>query len=61
MRKRRLLRPSVVAGHLPEAARKVLVMRALIFSGTPAGVGLAMKPPLYLKAGDVVELGIDSP
>lgn len=31
----------------------------LILTGTPAGVGLGMKPPLYLKAGDVVELGID--
>ena len=24
-----------------------------------AGVGLGMKPPQYLKAGDMVELGID--
>ena len=31
----------------------------LISTGTPAGVGLGMKPPLYLKEGDVVELGID--
>lgn len=31
----------------------------LILTGTPAGVGLGMKPPLYLKAGDVVELGVD--
>ena len=31
----------------------------LISTGTPAGVGLGMNPPLYLKAGDVVELGID--
>jgi 2,4-diketo-3-deoxy-L-fuconate hydrolase len=31
----------------------------LISTGTPAGVGLGMKPPQYLKAGDVVELGID--
>jgi 2-keto-4-pentenoate hydratase/2-oxohepta-3-ene-1,7-dioic acid hydratase in catechol pathway len=31
----------------------------VISSGTPAGVGLGMKPPQYLKAGDVVELGID--
>lgn len=32
----------------------------VISTGTPAGVGLGMKPPQYLKAGDVVELGIDS-
>ena len=32
----------------------------LISTGTPAGVGLGMKPdPVFLKAGDVVELGID--
>jgi 2,4-diketo-3-deoxy-L-fuconate hydrolase len=31
----------------------------IISTGTPAGVGLGFKPPQYLKAGDVVELGID--
>lgn len=31
----------------------------VISTGTPAGVGLGMKPPQYLKAGDVVELGVD--
>ena len=31
----------------------------IISTGTPAGVGLGMNPPLYLKPGDVVELGID--
>ncbi|MGH9513979.1 MAG: fumarylacetoacetate hydrolase family protein [Terriglobales bacterium] len=31
----------------------------VISTGTPAGVGLGMNPPRYLKAGDVVELGID--
>jgi 2,4-didehydro-3-deoxy-L-rhamnonate hydrolase len=31
----------------------------VISTGTPFGVGLGMKPPQYLKAGDVVELGID--
>ena len=31
----------------------------VISTGTPAGVGLGMKPPIYLKPGDVVELGID--
>jgi 2,4-didehydro-3-deoxy-L-rhamnonate hydrolase len=32
----------------------------VISTGTPAGVGLGMKPnPQYLKLGDVVELGID--
>ena len=32
----------------------------LISTGTPPGVGLGMKPPKYLKAGDVVELEIES-
>ena len=32
----------------------------IISTGTPAGVGLGMKPPQYLHPGDVVELGIDS-
>jgi 2,4-didehydro-3-deoxy-L-rhamnonate hydrolase len=31
----------------------------IISTGTPAGVGLGMKPPLYLSPGDSVELGID--
>ena len=31
----------------------------LISTGTPPGVGLGMKPPKYLKAGDVVELEIE--
>jgi 2-keto-4-pentenoate hydratase/2-oxohepta-3-ene-1,7-dioic acid hydratase in catechol pathway len=30
----------------------------LISTGTPPGVGLGMKPPQYLKAGDIVELEI---
>lgn len=31
----------------------------IISTGTPAGVGLGFNPPIYLKAGDVVELGAD--
>ncbi len=31
----------------------------VISTGTPPGVGMGMKPPRYLKAGDVVTLGID--
>ena len=31
----------------------------IISTGTPAGVGLGMKPPVYLAPGDKVELGID--
>ena len=32
----------------------------VISTGTPAGVGLGMNPQMYLNAGDVVELGIES-
>jgi 2,4-diketo-3-deoxy-L-fuconate hydrolase len=31
----------------------------VISTGTPAGVGLGMNPQVYLKEGDVMELGID--
>jgi 2,4-diketo-3-deoxy-L-fuconate hydrolase len=31
----------------------------VISTGTPQGVGLGLKPPSFLKVGDVVELGID--
>ncbi len=31
----------------------------VITTGTPPGVGLGMKPPRYLKAGDMVELSIE--
>jgi 2-keto-4-pentenoate hydratase/2-oxohepta-3-ene-1,7-dioic acid hydratase in catechol pathway len=31
----------------------------IISTGTPFGVGLGLKPPRYLKPGDVVELGIE--
>jgi len=31
----------------------------VVSTGTPAGVGLGFIPPLYLKQGDVIELGID--
>lgn len=30
----------------------------LIITGTPAGVGLGMKPPTYLKPGDVIDMSI---
>jgi 2,4-didehydro-3-deoxy-L-rhamnonate hydrolase len=31
----------------------------VISTGTPAGVGLGMRPPAYLRPGDVVDLGIE--
>jgi 2,4-didehydro-3-deoxy-L-rhamnonate hydrolase len=37
-----------------------LVPGDVITTGTPPGVGLGMKPPQFLKAGDVVSLGIEA-
>jgi|SRR5688572_20028057 2,4-didehydro-3-deoxy-L-rhamnonate hydrolase len=31
----------------------------IISTGTPAGVGLGFNPPVYLKSGDIMELGAD--
>jgi len=31
----------------------------IISTGTPAGVGLGFNPPVFLKSGDVIELGAD--
>ena len=31
----------------------------VISTGTPPGVGMGMKPPVYLKPGDAMELGIE--
>jgi 2-keto-4-pentenoate hydratase/2-oxohepta-3-ene-1,7-dioic acid hydratase in catechol pathway len=31
----------------------------VISTGTPAGVGLGLNPPMFLKEGDVIELGIE--
>jgi 2,4-didehydro-3-deoxy-L-rhamnonate hydrolase len=31
----------------------------VITTGTPPGVGMGMKPPVFVKAGDVMELGIE--
>lgn len=37
----------------------VLEAGDVITTGTPPGVGMGMKPPVYLKPGDVVELTIE--
>lgn len=31
----------------------------IVTTGTPPGVGMGMKPPVFLKSGDVMTLGID--
>ena len=36
-----------------------LMPGTVLFSGTPSGVGVARKPPLFLKPGDVCEVDIE--
>jgi 2-keto-4-pentenoate hydratase/2-oxohepta-3-ene-1,7-dioic acid hydratase in catechol pathway len=36
-----------------------LLPNTVIITGTPEGVGMGRKPPVYLKAGDVVEVEIE--
>ena len=37
-----------------------LLPGTVILTGTPQGVGMAMKPPLWLKAGDSVSIEIEN-
>ena len=37
----------------------VLLPGDIITTGTPPGVGMGMSPPMFLKEGDIIELGID--
>lgn len=39
--------------------RMTLLLGDVIATGTPAGVGLGQNPQVFLKPGDVVELGIE--
>ncbi|MGD0193129.1 MAG: fumarylacetoacetate hydrolase family protein [Rhizomicrobium sp.] len=43
--------------HLSQAM--TLLPGDMIYTGTPGGVGMAMKPPSFLKAGDVVRVEIE--
>ncbi|HEV7886281.1 MAG TPA: fumarylacetoacetate hydrolase family protein [Acidimicrobiales bacterium] len=47
--------------HLVELLSSVMTLRAgdVCLTGTPAGVGVARKPPVYLQPGDVVETEIE--
>lgn len=47
--------------NLIEHATKVMTLLPgdIIFTGTPAGVGVARNPPIFLKEGDVVRCEID--
>jgi 2,4-diketo-3-deoxy-L-fuconate hydrolase len=46
-----------IIAHLTEFM--VLSPGDVIATGTPEGVGSGMNPPVYLKPGDVVELGVE--
>ena len=49
-----------VATLIAELSRgTTLVPGTVILTGTPAGVGMARTPPVYLRAGDVVEVEIE--
>jgi 2-keto-4-pentenoate hydratase/2-oxohepta-3-ene-1,7-dioic acid hydratase in catechol pathway len=47
--------------HLVSYVSQFMLLEAgdVITTGTPPGVGLGFKPPVFLKVGDVVELGIE--
>ncbi len=49
--------PYAIVHHLSQFM--VLESGDLIDTGTPAGVGMDMKPPVWLAPGDVMELGSD--
>lgn len=46
-----------IVSHLSEYM--TLMPGDVIITGTPPGVGMGMKPPRFLKAGDVITLGIE--
>jgi 2-keto-4-pentenoate hydratase/2-oxohepta-3-ene-1,7-dioic acid hydratase in catechol pathway len=47
--------------HLVHYISQFMVLEAgdVVTTGTPPGVGLGMKPPVFLKVGDVMKLGIE--
>jgi 2-keto-4-pentenoate hydratase/2-oxohepta-3-ene-1,7-dioic acid hydratase in catechol pathway len=47
--------------HLVHYISQFMVLEAgdVVTTGTPPGVGLGMKPNVFLKAGDVMTLGIE--
>ncbi|HEX4812604.1 MAG TPA: fumarylacetoacetate hydrolase family protein [Nonomuraea sp.] len=49
--------PYVIVHHLSQFM--VLEPGDLINTGTPPGVGMGFRPPVWLQPGDVMELGID--
>ncbi len=52
-----IFKPAFLASYLSQFMS--LQPGDVISTGTPPGVGLGLKPPVYLRAGQVVRLGID--
>jgi 2-keto-4-pentenoate hydratase/2-oxohepta-3-ene-1,7-dioic acid hydratase in catechol pathway len=52
-----IFRPGELLAYISQVV--TLVPGDLVFTGTPSGVGFARKPPVFLKAGDVVEIEIE--
>jgi 2,4-didehydro-3-deoxy-L-rhamnonate hydrolase len=52
-----IFKPALLVSHISEFM--VLYPGDIILTGTPAGVGMLQKPPLFLDPGDIVALGID--
>lgn len=48
-------------GHLVSYLSQFMTLHPgdVISTGTPPGVGLGQKPPVYLRAGNIIRLGID--
>lgn len=54
---RMIFDPYEIVHHLSQFM--VLEPGDLINTGTPPGVGMGLNPPVWLQAGDVIELGVD--
>jgi len=52
-----IFKPAFIVAYLSQFM--TLLPGDVISTGTPPGVGLGQKPPLYLEVGDVMELGIE--
>ena len=53
-----IFKPAAIVSYLSQ--HMSLQPGDVISTGTPPGVGMGQKPPLYLQAGDSISLGIDN-
>jgi 2,4-diketo-3-deoxy-L-fuconate hydrolase len=54
---RSVYRPAFLVAYLSRFM--TLLPGDVISTGTPPGVGLGQKPPVYLRAGQTMRLGVD--